>query len=417
MGLASEMKNLSEELLSSFKQRIKENEELVNDVQKTLDGFRKDHMEMASVLNANAMNLRKELATGEKNRMKNYNGLMSGIHQNIASIQKEVMDIQTSTFNMINNFASDRTTMAAELNKFFAEGRADRMQDEKTRLMEFDAMMKTINDDIKSINAEVAAIFKNTNDMLVNFENEHAEMTAELKAELGKNLAERVEYTRALLHGFQKRLAQISKENQKMAQKLRSDLDSGEATRLDEYKGLLKNIHSSIKGIQKEVKEIKKTSNAMVGGYASERTQGAAEWNKMQEAIAQLRKSGNVKPAKTAAAKPEKKKIAIEMPVEAAKVVEVKEEQKIIEMPFTIPFEAARENPTENVTKVNPKTIVPMTLEEKILDYINKHPMGVKVSEMQAPLGETRMKIGYIAKELLEKGKVQKMDNLYFPSK
>ena len=86
-------------------------------------------------------------------------------------------------------------------------------------------------------------------------------------------------------------------------------------------------------------------------------------------------------------------------------------------MPFTIPFEAARENPTENVTKVNPKTIVPMTLEEKILDYINKHPMGVKVSEMEAPLGETRMKIGYIAKELLEKGKVQKMDNLYFPSK
>jgi hypothetical protein len=418
MGLASEMKNLSEELLSSFKQRIKENEELVNDVQKTLDGFRKDHMEMASVLNANAMNLRKELATGEKNRMKNYNGLMSDIHQNIALIQKEVMDIQTSTFNMINNFASDRTQMAAELNKFFAEGRADRMEDEKTRLMEFDAMMKTINDDIKSINAEVAAIFKNTNDMLVNFENEHAEMSAELRAELGKNLAERVQYTKSLLHGFQKRLAEISKENQKMAQKLRKDLDSGEATRLEEYRGLLKNIHASIKGIQKEVKEIKKTSNAMVGGYASERTQGAAEWNKMQEAIAQLRKSGNVKPAKTAAVKPEKKKdIVIEMPVEAAKVIEVKEEQKTIEMPFPTPFEAASETPAESVAKVSPKITVPMTLEEKVLDYINKHPMGVKVSEMEAPLGETRMKIGFIAKTLLEEGKVQKMDNLYFPSK
>ena len=36
MGLGSEMKNLSEELLASFKQRIKENEELVNEVQNPL---------------------------------------------------------------------------------------------------------------------------------------------------------------------------------------------------------------------------------------------------------------------------------------------------------------------------------------------------------------------------------------------
>ena len=34
MGLSSDMKNLSEEMLASFKNRIKENEELVNDVKK-----------------------------------------------------------------------------------------------------------------------------------------------------------------------------------------------------------------------------------------------------------------------------------------------------------------------------------------------------------------------------------------------
>ena len=55
MGLASEMKNLSDELLASFKQRIIENEELVSEVQKTLDGFHKDHQEMAAAINANAM--------------------------------------------------------------------------------------------------------------------------------------------------------------------------------------------------------------------------------------------------------------------------------------------------------------------------------------------------------------------------
>jgi uncharacterized membrane-anchored protein YhcB (DUF1043 family) len=227
MGLASEMKNLSEELLASFKQRIKENEELVSEVQKTLDGFHKDHQEMAAVINANAMALRKDLATGEKERISTYNNLMSDIHNTIATIRTEVVEIQTSTFNMINEFVVERKEMAADLDKFFAEGRADRMEDEKIRMEEFDALMKNINEDIKSINEEVAAIFKNTNEMLENFEKDHLEMSAELRAELGKNLAERVEYTRTLLNGFQKRLSEISKENQQMAQKLQKDLANG----------------------------------------------------------------------------------------------------------------------------------------------------------------------------------------------
>jgi len=201
MGLASQMKNLSEELLSSFKQRIKENEELVNEVQKTLDGFHKDQQEMAAVLNANAMALRKDLATGEKERLISHNGLMTGIHHTISSIQKEVMDIQTSTFNMINAFAVDRTQMSTELNKFFSDGRANRIADEKTRLKEFDALMKNINDGISSINSEVLSILKDTNDMLRKFDKEHLEMSAELKSELDKNLSERVEYTVSIRPG------------------------------------------------------------------------------------------------------------------------------------------------------------------------------------------------------------------------
>ncbi|MCX6220885.1 MAG: hypothetical protein NTZ69_07840 [Bacteroidia bacterium] len=409
MGLASEMKNLSEELLSSFKQRIRENEELVSDVQKTLDSFRKDHQEMAAVLNANAMNLRKDLATGEKERLNTYNGLMSDIHHTIASIQKEVVEIQTSTFNMINEFAADRTQMAAELNKFFSEGRAERMQDEKTRMKEFDALMNDINVDIKSINDEVSAIFKNTNEMLENFETEHLEMSAELRAELGQNLAIRVEYTRTLLHGFQKRLSEISKENQKTAQKLRKDLASGETTRLNNYKGLMKEIHTSIKGIRKEVKDIQKASIDMIGDYAQDRSQGAEAWNKMQETITQLRKTGVVKPAKEVVGKAEKKEVKIETPVEAVKGAIIKEESTITSLPI--------ETPVDVQPKAEPKPEVPMTLEEKVLGYINRHPLGVKVSEMEEPLGETRMKIGFVAKALLEEGKVQKMDNIYFPFK
>jgi len=56
-----------------------------------------------------------------------------------------------------------------------------------------------------------------------------------------------------------------------------------------------------------------------------------------------------------------------------------------------------------------------LTLEEKVLNYINTHKNGVKVSYMEKPFGETRMRIGFIAKKLLDEGKVQKDDNSYYP--
>ena len=394
MGLGSEMKNLTEELLASFKQRIKENEDLVNDVQKTLDGFRKDQQEMANAIKANAAALRKGLAMGEKDRLNTYKDLMAGIHATIGSIQKEVVAIQTSTLNMINQFNIDRGQMADALNKFFADGRAGRMQDEKTRMADFDALMTKINNDIKSINDEVSSIFKSTNDMLEKFEKEHQDMSDELRAELSKNLAERVEYTRALLNGFQKKLAEISKENQKMAQKLRKDLNKGEVERLNDYHGLMKEIHGAIKGIQKDVKNVQKYTAGMLDDLLQNRVQASAEWDKMQEAMAQIRKTGVIAPVKQAVKKVEKKEVKPEPPVEAPK-----------------------ETPVAAAPVAIPEPVVPKTLEQKVLDYVNHHPKGVKISEMEEPLGETRMKLGFTAKSLLDEGKVQKIDNIYFPLK
>lgn len=410
MGLGSEMKNLSEELLSSFKQRIRENEELVNDVQKTLDGFRKDHQEMAAVLNANAAALRKGLARGEKERLNTYKDLMNGIHRTIRSIQKEVVSIQTSTFKMIKDFSSDRIQMADELNKFFAQGRSDRKQNEKTRMKEFVALMKKINEDIKSINDEVLSIFKNTNDMLENFEKEHMEMSAELRADLGKNLAERVAFTRKLLTGFQKRLSEISKENQKMAQQLRKDLAKGESDRIDDYNAIMKGIHAAIKGIRKEVKDIQKATAFILGDLSENRVQAAAYWNKMQDAMAQIRKTGSVQAAKEAPKKAEKKEVKKEAPVEAKKSAP-------IEAKKAAPVEEVKVIPVAVQPKMEPKPAAPVTLEEKILEFIKKHPKGVKISEMEVPLGETRMKLGFVAKNLLDEGKVQKIENVYFPLK
>jgi uncharacterized protein YoxC len=431
MKLASEMKNLSEEVLASFKQRIKENEEiarrneeLVNEVQKTLDGFRKDHQGMAAVLNANAVALRKGLANGEKERLNTYNELMDGIHGTIASIQKGVMTIQTSTSDLINEFTASRAQMAVDLGKFFAQNRDGleqnekiRMQDEKTRMKEFDAMMNNINNDLKSINNEVLGIFKSTNDMLEKFEKEHQEMSAELRAELSKNLSERVTYTKSLLLEFQKRLSEIGNENQELAKKMRKELANsqkqiakGEVERLNEYKAVMNGIHAAIKGIRKDVNDIQKSTSAMIGDYSQDRSQAAAAWNKMQETIAQLKEKGFVVPPKVVVKKEAKKEAPVKKDKETP--VEAKPDEKVIETPVAETAQKDREAPVKA-----PEQVVPMTLEEKILDYINKHPGGVRISEMEEPLGEARMKLGFIAKNLLDSGKVQKIDTVYFPLK
>jgi len=411
------MKNLTEELLNSFKNRIKENEELVVEVQKTLDGFKKDHQEMTNVLSANALALRKGLAAGEKERLGAFTNLMSEIHQTISSIQKEVVDIQSSTNEMMMDFAADRTEMAAELGKTFANNRTERTQNEKIRMKEFSVLMKNINNDIKNINDEVSAIFKSTNDMLTRFEIEHHDMSAELRAELSKNLAERVDYTRTLLNSFQKRLFDISKENQKMAQKLRKDLANGETSRLKEYSAIMKGIHQSIKGIQKEVKDIQKATFGILDDLLNNRVQASASWAKMQNDMAQIRQTGVGSPSKEPIAKKEKKKVvAKEMPVEA-KLNEVTiAEETVVQSPIVMPVEVMTKEIREDQPNVESKEVPPNTLEDKVLNFINKHPIkGVKISEMEGPLGETRMKLGFIAKVLLDEGKVKKIENFYFP--
>lgn len=393
MGLASDMKNLTEELLASFKQRIKENNELVSEVQHTLDGFRKDQMDMAASINANAAALRKGLARGEKERLSTFNGLMSEIHSSIASIQKEVVGIQSSTISMIKEFGADRDQMSEALNASFAKDRADRKKNEQTRMKEFDDLMANITDDIKSINNEVASVFKNTNDMLDRFGKEHLDMSAELRAELGKNLAERVEYTKTLLSGFQKRLSEISKENQKMARNLRKDLESGEVDRMKDYNGIIKGIHMAIKGIRSDVKTIKKYTGGMLDDLLQNRVEAASEWKTMQESMEQIRKTGVAATPKSTAKKAEKKEVK---PATTAEVIHDIPAKKV--EPIVAPV--AKE---------------PLTLEEKVLNFINTHPKGVKISEMEIPLAQTRMKLGFIAKGLLDEGKVMKLDNVYYP--
>jgi len=74
--------------------------------------------------------------------------------------------------------------------------------------------------------------------------------------------------------------------------------------------------------------------------------------------------------------------------------------------------EGEKEVPVMNESKIQEKQV---TVEEKVLEFINAHPEGVKIAEMEEPIGEQRMRLGYVAKRLLVEDKVRKQDNVYYP--
>ena len=104
------------------------------------------------------------------------------------------------------------------------------------------------------------------------------------------------------------------------------------------------------------------------------------------------------------------------MPVEAKVNEATIAEEAIVSSPIEMPIEISTKEMEEDQPNVESKDVPPNTLEDKVLNFINKHPIkGVKISEMEGPLGETRMKLGFIAKVLLDEGKVKKIENFYFP--
>jgi hypothetical protein len=395
MGMAEQMKNLSEEILANYKQRaaefqqrLKDNAELVKEVQKTLDGFRNDHMEMAATIRANAANLRSNIAQEQKDRLKSFQQLMTGIHGSISDIQNEVA-------GMLKDFSVSHDEMAEKLNKELDEDKANRANWNTGRMKEFGGLMKNINSEIVKIQKEVSDVFGYTDKLLKKFSSDHGKMSAEMKAELAANLTERVKYTQDLLNQYNKRLAEMSKENQKMAKALKADLAKSRKELSQSDIQRMKDFNVTFTGIQKKVQEIQKFVNTFLTDFSTDRQQAAATWAKLAEAIANLGKTPApvAKKAAPAPVKPVaevvKKEVIVEEKVKVAEPVA--EKPKVVEAPKEL------------------------TLEEKVLQYINNHKKGVKVADMEEPFGETRMRLGFITKKLLDDGKILKVENAYFP--
>jgi hypothetical protein len=54
-------------------------------------------------------------------------------------------------------------------------------------------------------------------------------------------------------------------------------------------------------------------------------------------------------------------------------------------------------------------------MEELIEKYINANTGGVKIVEMEETLRQSRLRLGYVTRKLLNEGRVEKKENRYYP--
>jgi len=410
MSIANQMKNLSDDILSSYKQRaaefqerLKDNAEINKKVQETLDGFRNDHIEMATTLRANAASLRTNLEQSQKERLNSFKQMMSGIHGSISQIQDEVEGIKISTTSMLSNFSTDHDAAAAELHKELDQNQANLLNWNSLRLKDFNDFMLGTNKEINNIKKEVHNIFVFTDKLLTKFSDDRIKMSASMRAELKTNLTDRVTYTQNILGEFTISLAEMRKENQKMAKALKLELQnsSKELSKSDAQR--LKDFNVTFTGIQKRVNEIQKYVDTFLTEFSTDRKQAAETWGQLAEAIARLGELPVQEPKKSVieSVKPATKKIEVQKEIPVKKEIVMGADSKTAE-------------PVVEIPKIDKSKKEP-TLEEKVLNYLNSHKKGVKVSDMEKPFGETRMRIGFVSKKLLDEDKIQKIENLYYP--
>jgi len=272
-----------------------------------------------------------------------------------------------------------------------------RMSDEQAKNLEnfaknlannTEKMLKQVMKNRKHMSAEqaknlrgfAANLTKDVTGMLKDFQKDHQQMGDEQ----AKNLADFVnDLTRdvgSMMNGFTKTRGEMSAD---LKSKLAGDVKNIETyvkNKLREFEeshgkmsdALRKSLTGYVNGIVKEV-------GRLLQGYNADMKQARSAWENISSTLTGSRAETYAPSVKFAG-----KVTTVEEAIG-------KEEPEVGEAPHDA------------------------DIEEKVFGYINAHPEGAKVGDMEPVFGIPRMRLGLVAKKLLEEGKVRKDGNVYYP--
>jgi len=307
--------------------------------------------------------------------------------------------------------------------------------------------MKKLGEDIVAANdvrvKAIGVLVKDTHKMLKGFQAEHKEMATNLRGELAKGEDQRLKDFRVMMANIQKFVSDIDKEvsamierfqkeHKVMADELRENLEKGEADRLKTFNDMMGNIHQDINQIETYVaNKLKEFSDAHVG-MSEELKKMLANYvadmvKATKKLMGDIQKRQKERTAEVAdlnvevadlleTFKTEREKMAANWQALTAKMAKRRGIMPKVEAEVKVrPVEEAIEEAVEEVEAEEAPPEISLSLEDRVLEFIERHPEGIRVGDMEEPLGVPRMRLGVIAKTLLKEGKVRKEEKMYFP--
>jgi len=235
MPLAEDMKNVVEDIISSYQARIQSIEAIFDATGQLLEGFQENLLDTRQEREKINAELRENLARNESLRKKDFDNMM----RNILSAQEER---EKQVRSLLKDYLNEQKEMTHALGANLTEVK--------------DALSKGETQRIKEFHASIT-------ETLAEREQRKKEVSSELK--------------------------EFQKNHQEMAQRLKELLTKGKKLRIKDLKLMLAEFKIQHKERTARQKERKKRVQSTLNGFGKERLENARYWQSMQKKMAQRR--------------------------------------------------------------------------------------------------------------------------------
>ena len=188
MPLAQDMKNIVEDIISSYETRLESMGVIFDTTHQLLRGFQDSFIDKKQEREKLTVELRNNLAKNNSLRKNDFDNMMQDILSTQDKREKEVR-------NLLNRYLNERKEMAQALRGNLEKFKDSLAKGEIQRVKEFQNMMKEVLDEQEKRKEEVTSKLKA-------FQKEQKEMAKSLKELLAKDKELRIGDLKSMLEGF-----------------------------------------------------------------------------------------------------------------------------------------------------------------------------------------------------------------------
>ncbi len=240
MLLAEDMKNIVENIISSYQARIQSIGAIFDTTHQLLEGFQDNLLDTRQEREKINTELRGNLAKNESLRKKDFDNMMRDILSAQEKREKQVRSLLKDYLNEQKEMANTLGESLGKAKDALAKGEAQRVKEFQTAITE----------------------------ILAKQEQRKQEVSSELK--------------------------EFQRNQQEMAQRLKELLAKGRELKIKDLKSMLAEFKIQHKERTAQQKERKEEVQDMLGGFKKERSEAAENWQAMQKKIAQKRTGSQV---------------------------------------------------------------------------------------------------------------------------